>query len=117
MTEQQIQNKIIKELERQGAYVVKVVLGTKRGVPDLLVCYRGVFIGLECKRPRERLSVLQTVNGDKIVRAGGIFRRIESVTELQPILEAIHEQLRSRSEEADTGRRPAGTITEFSSRV
>ena len=36
MTEQQIQAKIIKKLEAQGYYVIKLVQTNKPGIPDLI---------------------------------------------------------------------------------
>lgn len=36
MTEQQIQNKRIKELEAEGYYVIKLKLTNKNGIPDLI---------------------------------------------------------------------------------
>ena len=40
MTEQQIQNKRIKELEAEGYYVIKLKLTNKNGIPDLLALPR-----------------------------------------------------------------------------
>ena len=36
MTEQQIQTKLIKELEDKGYYVIKLVKTNKNGIPDLI---------------------------------------------------------------------------------
>ena len=73
MSEQQIQRKIIKYLESQGCYVVKVVSATKSGVPDIIGCYEGVFFGIEVKTPKTRnnVSKLQEYNLDKIREADG----------------------------------------------
>ena len=74
MSEQQIQTKIIKYLEKQGAYVVKVISASKAGVPDILCCYQGKFIGIEVKTPgtKDNTSKLQDYNLKKIREAGGI---------------------------------------------
>ena len=74
MSEAQIQNKIIKYLESLGAYVIKTVTTNKAGVPDLLACYEGRFIGIEVKRPetKSRVSKLQAHNLSKIEQADGI---------------------------------------------
>jgi len=73
MSEQQIQRKIIKYLESQGCYVVKVVNATKGGVPDIIGCYEGVFFGIEVKTPKtaSNVSKLQEYNLDKIREADG----------------------------------------------
>lgn len=36
MTEQQVQSKLIKELESKGYYVIKLVKTNKNGIPDLI---------------------------------------------------------------------------------
>lgn len=74
MKEQDIQRKIIKYLESVGAYVVKVVASNKSGTPDILACYRGIFLAIEVKRPETKTNVseLQEYNIKKIKEAGGI---------------------------------------------
>lgn len=74
MKEQDIQRKIIKYLESIGAYVVKVVASNKSGTPDILACYRGIFLAIEVKRPETKTNVseLQEYNIKKIKEAGGI---------------------------------------------
>ena len=75
MTEQQIQSNIIKYLEKDlGCYVVKIIKASKSGVPDLICCFKGDFIGIEVKRPStiNNASELQRVNLELINNAGGI---------------------------------------------
>lgn len=74
MKEQDIQRKIIKYLESVSAYVVKVVASNKSGTPDILACYRGIFLAVEVKRPETKTNVseLQEYNIKKIKEAGGI---------------------------------------------
>ena len=72
MKEQQIQSKIIKYLKSMGAYVVKVSIATKSGVPDIICCYKGVFIAIEVKAPGGAISTLQQWNIEQIRKAGGI---------------------------------------------
>ena len=60
MTEQQIQNKRIKELEAEGYYVIKLKLTNKNGIPDLLALPRGCDVLFsEIKKPKGVLSELQ----------------------------------------------------------
>lgn len=56
MKEQDIQRKIIKYLESVGAYVVKVVASNKSGTPDILACYRGIFLAIEVKDLKLKLT-------------------------------------------------------------
>jgi len=74
MTEQQVQKKIISYLESlDESYVVKVVSATKSGVPDILACISGIFVGIEVKRPssKNNVSKLQLYNLSSIERAAG----------------------------------------------
>jgi len=73
LSEQQIQSSIIKYLEKEGHYVVKVMAASKAGVPDILVCFKGQFVGIEVKRPetRDNTSELQKWNLNRIVECGG----------------------------------------------
>ena len=74
MNEQYIQRKIIKWLEGEGYYVVKIISANKSGVPDLLVCVDGKFVAIEVKTPKTKnnVSKLQKYNLEKIKKCGGI---------------------------------------------
>lgn len=87
MRESALQSKVIKYLQSEGAYVVKVVAASKDGVADLLVCYRGLFLALECKAPGKLngVSPLQSYNINEVKKAGGIslaFDSLDTVKEL-----------------------------------
>ena len=56
------------------------------GVPDIICCYRGRFLGLEAKLPGGRLTALQKRALERINRAGGIARRVESVDDVEAII-------------------------------
>lgn len=71
--EKNIENKVKKYLKEHGAYVVKVhggFYGTT-GTPDLLVCYKGKFIGIEMKAPGEEATPIQKQRLRQIKKAGG----------------------------------------------
>lgn len=73
--EKQFENKIKKLLKDSGAYTIKYWGGgefTKAGVPDLLVCLNGRFMGIEIKATRGKPSELQLHNLKQIQKAGGI---------------------------------------------
>ena len=88
MTEQGYQSKITKLLESKGAYVVKVIVGNKKGIPDLIASVPmtkeqvlkhfetndtiGVFHAVEVKTPRtlNNVSPLQAHNLQKINDTG-----------------------------------------------
>lgn len=59
------------------------------GVPDVICCYKGRFIGLECKLPGGRLTELQKRAIEKINRAGGVACRVESVEDVKRVIECV----------------------------
>lgn len=91
MSEQTIQSNIIKFLEGKDAYVVKVVSASKKGVPDLLACYKGLFIGIEVKTPKTKsnTSMLQKYNLDCIRECGGISMVACSVSEVEDVINTL----------------------------
>ena len=64
------------------------VYGTN-GVPDIICCYKGRFLGLECKLPGGRLTKLQKRTIEKINRAGGIACRVENVEDAKRVIERV----------------------------
>ena len=59
------------------------------GVPDIICCYKGRFLGLEVKLPTGRLTELQKRAINRINRAGGVARRVESVADAREIIALI----------------------------
>ena len=59
------------------------------GIPDIICCYKGRFLGLECKLPGGRLTELQKRAIEKINRAGGIACRVESVEDAKRVIERV----------------------------
>ncbi len=66
------------------------------GIPDIICCYKGRFIGMECKLPNGQLTELQKRAISMINRAGGIARRVESVADAQAIIQQIEKELASQ---------------------
>ncbi len=59
------------------------------GIPDVICCYKGRFIGLECKLPGGRLTELQKRAIEKINRAGGVACRVESIEDVKRVIERV----------------------------
>jgi Holliday junction resolvase len=60
MNEQQVQSKLIKELEEKGYYVIKLVKTNKNGIPDLLAIPKDSDVEfIEVKRYDGKASKLQ----------------------------------------------------------
>lgn len=73
--EKNFENKVKAFLKSQGCWFIKYWGGgqfTKSGVPDLLVCCKGKFLGVELKASNGRPSELQLYNIEAIKQAGGI---------------------------------------------
>lgn len=73
-SEKQFENKIKKYLKDHGAYFLKYWAGaqfTKSGVPDILACVNGYFVGIEVKAQNGKPSDLQLYNIRQIRKAGG----------------------------------------------
>lgn len=66
MLEKQIQSRIIKDLERQGWYVVKLITTTKAGIPDLMALKNGRTVFIEVKRPGGKLSPIQQFRHEEL---------------------------------------------------
>lgn len=71
--EKTFENKVKKFLEENGAWFVKFFANsfTKAGIPDILACVNGYFVGVEVKAQNGKPSELQLYNVEKIREAGG----------------------------------------------
>ena len=68
------------------------------GVPDIICCYKGRFLGLEVKLPNGKLTELQKRAIEKINRAGGIACRVESVDDVKAVIARVDLERRSLCE-------------------
>lgn len=73
-SEKRFETKIKKLLAESGAYYVKYFgCGfTQAGVPDILACIGGRFVGIEVKADNGRPSALQIHNLKQIQASGGV---------------------------------------------
>lgn len=95
---------IHKALEARGAYWAPIPQGTfgKPGDPDMIVCYRGRFIGMEGKTPVGRLRPIQIRRREQIESAGGIYAVVRSVDDAMAVLDAIDAEGSGCSDAAGT---------------
>lgn len=72
--EKTFENKIKNYLKANGCWYVKYFANrmTKVGVPDILACVNGFFVGIEVKAMTGHPSDLQVWNRDEIRKSGGI---------------------------------------------
>ena len=67
--EKDFENKVKKFLKDEGCYFIKYWGGaayTQKGIPDLLICCAGFFLGIELKSEKGKPSELQLWNIEKI---------------------------------------------------
>ena len=72
--EKKVKRKVMEQLKVMKAYTVTPMTGGfgNSGVPDVLCCYEGRFIGIECKANGGKPTALQIQNLNMIKNAGGI---------------------------------------------
>lgn len=71
--EKTFENKIKNFLDEQGAWYVKFFANrmTEKGIPDILACINGYFVGIEVKAQTGKPSKLQIYKCNKIRDSGG----------------------------------------------
>lgn len=72
--ESKVKKQVVKVLQEVGAYYFYPVTGGygRSGVPDVVACLRGRFIGIECKAGKGQTTALQDKNLRDIENTGGI---------------------------------------------
>lgn len=71
--EKKVKDAVTKILKEHNAYYFYPTTGGfgRSGVPDIIACYKGCFIGIECKAGKNTTTALQDRELDKIDVAGG----------------------------------------------
>lgn len=93
LPEKKVETDINKYLDHIGAYHVKIHGSAfmPAGTPDILACVKGVFVGIEVKKPKGgRVSDLQKLKIKQIEQAGGIGIVANSVLVVQERFEREH---------------------------
>lgn len=72
--EGKVKAKVVDILKEAGVYYFFPVTGGfgRSGIPDIVACYRGRFIGIECKTGTKQPTALQTRELDRIDSVGGV---------------------------------------------
>lgn len=93
--EKKVKQKVVAELKKFGAYHFYPVTSGfgASGVPDIVACFMGVFIGIECKAGKNKPTDLQKKNLDAISKAGGISLVIneDNLSDVIDVLDRIKE--------------------------
>jgi Holliday junction resolvase len=72
--EKKVKDAVVKTLKQYGAYYFFPVTGGfgRSGVPDIIACYKGNFVAIECKAGKNKPTALQEAEMSKIQGAQGI---------------------------------------------
>ena len=88
--EKKVKRGVTDLLKRYGAYYFYPVTGGygMSGVPDIVACYNGCFIGIECKAGNNKPTELQQQNLERIKDNGGYALVIneDNIHELEKVL-------------------------------
>ena len=76
-------------MKRRGIYYVKTIVSSRRGVPDLLCCFAGNFVGIELKRKGAKMSELQKYNQRSIEKSHGLHFVVDDYITYQTIVEKL----------------------------
>lgn len=102
MREKVVETKIKDYLFSKGIYHFKVH-GSKfmpAGIPDIVCCYRGSFLGIEVKRPgaKNEQSEQQKVHERNIIKSGGTYLLVDSLDEVVAYVEQQEEKNEKRTD-------------------
>lgn len=91
MREKTIENKIKEYLFSKGIYYFKVHGSSFQvsGIPDIVCCYKGMFVGIEVKRPGalNEQSEQQKIHERNIRKSGGIYLLVDNVQTVVDFIE------------------------------
>ncbi len=62
------------------------------GIPDIIVCYKGRFMALECKVGNNKPTVLQEMTIKQISKAGGYAIVVRSLDDVKNAIETISKE-------------------------
>ena len=62
---------------------------SKLGDPDIVACYRKIYIGIEGKTDEGKLNGWQELRRDQILEAGGLWTLARSVEDVETVLDRI----------------------------
>lgn len=87
--ETKLQKSIQKYLKDIGAYEFKVHGSAymRAGIPDIICCYKGRFIGIECKIGNNKMSSIQEQHKKEILNAQGIHILAYSLNDVKNVIE------------------------------
>jgi Holliday junction resolvase len=96
--EGEIKDQVRKVLDEVGAYYFFPAANGygRTGIPDVIACIGGHFVGIECKAGSKQPTALQQRELDNIEKAGGtgILVNADNIEYLKNLLENVYERRR-----------------------
>jgi len=90
MKESALQRAVQRLVKERGGYALKIHGSEFQPASvDLLICYRGLFLGLETKVPGKKPTPLQTHILDLINKAGGVAFWADNIFDVKKQLDEI----------------------------
>jgi Holliday junction resolvase len=96
--EKKVKDAVVKVLRQRGVYHFFPVTGGfgRSGLPDIIACYKGNFVAIECKAGKNTTTALQNAEIAKINDAGGVAivvseKNIDDVARLLDTIEYMRE--------------------------
>ena len=92
--ESEFQKEVLTYLKAHKIWHYRTQMGTQSGLPDIIACVHGLFVGLELKRPdgKGKLTLQQEKVIKDIKATGGFAWSISDMEQLKALLDFIEEQ-------------------------
>lgn len=91
--EAKVKKKVVDVIKKNSAYYFFPATGGygRSGVPDIVCCYRGVFVAIECKAGNNRPTGLQELEMAKIRSAQGFVLVVneDNIADVQAVFTTI----------------------------
>lgn len=91
--EAKVKKKVVDVIKKNSAYYFFPATGGygRSGVPDIVCCYRGVFVAIECKAGNNRPTGLQELEMAKIRSAQGFVLVVneDNIADVQDVFTTI----------------------------
>ena len=95
--EAKVKKKVVDVIKKNSAYYFFPATGGygRSGVPDIVCCYRAVFIGIECKAGSNKPTPLQEAEMAKIRQAQGFTLVVneDNIDDVQAVFDTIDKGL------------------------
>ena len=95
--EAKVKKKVVDVIKKNGAYYFFPATGGygRSGVPDIVCCYRGMFVAIECKAGSNKPTALQEAEMDKIKQAQGFVKVVneDNIADVQEVFDIIDKGL------------------------